>query len=386
MHNAERYLTRWQEAGLIDDSTAATIRTYEDTNAKPSGRQWQVLAALILGSILLGAGVLLFVAAHWDRVSPLSRMMLVLLMLTFFHGVGILLRERFTGLATAMHAVGTVAAGAAIALVGQIFNMQEHWPSAVLLWALCAVAGWYLLRDPFQQALTLLLAPAWIVSEWVERTSAYGGSSVYIARVVMVIGSVYLVAFLRSRKGAVFGILFGVGALLLSISVEVLTAGWQTFGYSEHWGFVPLSYRLAAVGIIALAILLGSVIERQSIVPSLVAAGLAWALPWTQTTIADGSGERQWTHSEPSVLAYVLVAAAAVFLVGWGVRMSAKALVNYGMVAFAITVFWFYFSSVMDKLGRSFGLIMLGVLFLAGGWALEHTRRRLVSGMAGGVA
>jgi uncharacterized membrane protein len=80
-----------------------------------------------------------------------------------------------------------------------------------------------------------------------------------------------------------------------------------------------------------------------------------------------------------------MVAAAAVFLVAWGVRTSAKALVNYGMVAFAFTVLWFYFSSVMDKLGRSLGLIMLGVLFLAGGWVLERTRRTLVSSIARGV-
>jgi hypothetical protein len=42
-------------------------------------------------------------------------------------------------------------------------------------------------------------------------------------------------------------------------------------------------------------------------------------------------------------------------------------------------VMWFYFSSVMDKLDRSLGLILLGILFLAGGWALEHTRRRLIA-------
>jgi hypothetical protein len=41
-------------------------------------------------------------------------------------------------------------------------------------------------------------------------------------------------------------------------------------------------------------------------------------------------------------------------------------------------VMWFYFSSIMDKLGRSLGLIMLGVLFLAGGWLLEKMRRKLV--------
>ena len=113
---------------------------------------------------------------------------------------------------------------------------------------------------------------------------------------------------------------------------------------------------------------------------------MAWALPWLQTSVTDSSGARPWTHIEPGLLAYVLVAGAAVFLVWWGVRSSVKALVNYGMVAFAMTVFWFYFSSVMDKLDRSLGLIVLGVLFLGGGWALEQTRRRLVSSIPGGVA
>ena len=74
--NGERRKTsaRWQSAGLLDESTAAAIRAYETKQAKPQGPQWQVLLALILGGILLGAGVLLFVAANWDKVSPATRL------------------------------------------------------------------------------------------------------------------------------------------------------------------------------------------------------------------------------------------------------------------------------------------------------------------------
>ncbi len=36
----------------------------------------------------------------------------------------------------------------------------------------------------------------------------------------------------------------------------------------------------------------------------------------------------------------------------------------------------------MNELNRSLGLIGLGVLFLAGGWALEKMRRRILARMA----
>jgi hypothetical protein len=57
------------------------------------------------------------------------------------------------------------------------------------------------------------------------------------------------------------------------------------------------------------------------------------------------------------------------------------------MAGFAITILVFYFSNVMDKLGRSASLIILGVVFLAGAWYWEKLRRKLVARVrAGGVA
>jgi uncharacterized membrane protein len=386
MQDSESWLARWQGAGLLNDATAAAIRAYEQTHAKPSSRRWQVFVALILGALLLGAGVLLFVAAHWDGVSPVARMLLVLAMLCFFHALGLLSRVRFAGFATAMHAVGTISAGAAIALVGQIFNMQEHWPSAVMLWALCAAFGWALLRDQFQESLTLLLVPAWIASEWIDRANDYGGATTYLARLLAVVGAVYLTGFLHSRRRAVFFILFSVGALVLPITVFILSQGWSDVGYGRRLpDFLPLGYRVSAVLLELLAIAAGWFFDRKRWAPALVVAGVVWTLPWAQTIVAENAAGRTWSHSEPNLLAYALVAATGVFFVWWGIRTLAKPLVNYGMVVFALTVMWFYFSSVMDKLDRSLGLIGLGIVFLAGGWVLEYTRRRIVAGMETGA-
>jgi hypothetical protein len=208
-------------------------------------------------------------------------------------------------------------------------------------------------------------------------------TTTYLARLLAVIGVVYLTGFLHTRRRAVFYILFAAGAVLLPYTVAMLSMGWSDVGSR---GFLPLSYRVTAIVLVLLAMAGGWWLERKTVPAVLVVAGAAWILPWAHTHFVEKIRGGTVYHNEPNTLAYALVAATAVFFVWWGVRDLAKPLVNYGMVTFALTVMWFYFSSVMDKLDRSLGLIVLGVLFLAGGWALELTRRRIVAGMETGGA
>jgi uncharacterized membrane protein len=378
----QQQLTRWVSAGLIDAPTAERIRAFEQADEKPSGARWQVLIAVILGGILLGAGVLLFVAAHWDEVSPNQRLALVVAMLAILHLGAIFTTEKFPAMATALHGVGTIAAGAAIAMVGQIFNMQEHWPAAILLWALCAAAGWWGLRDQFQQICFMLLAPAWLISEWTYRASVYAGQDVYLERMIAMVAIVYLTAFLHSRKQVVFGVLFAVSAIALIVTTGVLADGWSDYSWRVH-AALPFRFRLGAFALMLLMLGVGWLWERRSVIPGLLILVMVFALPWLRTTLRDHNEftNQVYTHDGPSLLAYALVAIVAILLAAWGVREASRAIVNYGILVFALTVGWFYFSSLMDKLGRSLGLIGLGVVFLLGGWLLERVRRNLLSKM-----
>jgi uncharacterized membrane protein len=399
MPDIEGLLSRWQSAGVLEADAANRIRAWEaeqkhrseSSAAAPvqpvqvTGIRWQGVVALVLGGILLGTGVILFVSAHWDELSRGGRFALVLAMVTVFHLGGALVRDRYRGLSTALHAVGTVSTGAAIALVGQIFNIEEHWPAAILLWAIAALAGWALLHDEAQQTLTLLLFPAWIFCEFEYYSEPHIGQGVYLGRFLFVWAILYLTFFLGSRRKVAQGILITAGAITAVSGTFLMLEGWHSWSATQT--FIPFSTRFWGWAAIAgLPLVVAAFKGHRGLIPPTAAIALAIALPWAQRVWIETYDSRNgkqysFTRTEPSLLAYALVAAFAVFLIYWGVRQATRALVNLGIVYFGLAVGWFYFSNIFDKVGRSLGLIGLGVLFLAGGWALEKMRRRLLARM-----
>ena len=369
-------LQRWIDAGLLDAATADRIRQFESRREQPSGLRWQVLLALIFGAILLSAGIALFVAAHWDQLSPISRFAVVIGTLLVIHVVAILVRDRFNWLAIVLHGVGTMACGAAVALVGQIFNIQEHWPAGILLWALCALAGWALLGDEVQQTIALLLLPAWIICEWIARTDGYRGSELMSIRMIAVIAAVYLTAFLGSRRKLAARILFAAGAITLAIVIM----GLLNFYTWHDWTTTPsppLHLVVFGWGVIVATLLFAWRLKPDALISAAAVLAVAMLLPHCFIEQASIYGS-YYGSPKPSLFAYLIVAGLACFFSWWGIRERSKALINYGVVTFALTVLWFYFSNFMDKLNRSLGLIVLGILFLGGGWALEKLRRRMV--------
>jgi hypothetical protein len=384
MADLDALLNRWQKAGVLDAEAARRIRAFELELTRPAGLRWQGMVALILGAIALACGVVLFVSAHWDDIGPGLRFALVVAMVAVFHLGGAWAREHFHGLSTALHAVGTVSTGAAIALVGQIFNIQEHWPAAILLWAIAAAAGWILLQDEAQQILTLLLFPAWILSELIFAVDRHIGDDVYPGRFLIVWAVLYLTIFLGSKRKIAQGVLFAASAIAALVGIVILMEGWRSSGQQTFlsfgtrvWGWVDIAVLPLCIALIRL---------RKSLVPVAVAIAFSIPLPWCQRVWTEsydygGGNHGSLVRNEPNLAAHALVAAFAVFIVWWGVRQASKALVNLGIVGFAIAVGWFYFSDIYDKGHRALGLIGLGILFLAGGWALEKARRRLIDRM-----
>src|SRR5690349_20391324 len=110
MADLERQLDRWVEARLIDRLAAGRIRDFERTAPKERLR-WPAILAIGFGTLMLCAGILLFVAAHWDEISPAQRFILVLGLVAVFHVAAGLLSSKVPTMGVALHFAGTVCLG-----------------------------------------------------------------------------------------------------------------------------------------------------------------------------------------------------------------------------------------------------------------------------------
>jgi uncharacterized membrane protein len=362
-------LDAWREAGLIDGQTAGRILEYERRPGRPLRSRWPVILTLTLGALLVGAGVLLFVSAHWDALSPIARMALVVALVAGFHVAGASLGSRSPAMSSTMHALGTLALGAGIALTGQIFNMAEHWPSAVLLWAIGAAAGYLLLRDWPQFALLSLLAPAWIASEWLVRywQDARGPANPFL----LLLALVYLSAPRAGRFQDERSTLCVIGSLAVlplgMITAILLLAPWRATARPVETPVLPW------------------------VLAFLLPLGVGWVLrgkdAWVNAVAAVWVGLLALAALNQLTLSvHALCALGSAGLIAWGLLEARGERVNLGVAGFALTVLFFYFSTLMDKLGRSVALIALGILVLAGGWVLERGRRRWIARIRGGRA
>jgi hypothetical protein len=270
-------------------------------------------------------------------------------------------------------------------VVGEIFNLDFHGANAAFLWALAALAGWMLLRDQAQQTLALLLVPGWIFCELGGRTGGHIGDGAYMGRLAFVWGILYITFFLSSRRKAVEGILFGAGVVAAIAGILEMLSSWASF--SADQSFIPFGTRVWCwVAIAAVPLLIAACHGHKGLIPIAAAIAFCEALPWCYSTWIDTYSYRSGPmmghiETRPNLAAHALVAAFAVFLCWWGVKMASRAQVNVGIVGFAAAVAWFYFSDIYSDKYRAVGLIGLGVLFLAGGWALEVARRRILAGM-----
>ena len=160
--NVKSDIERWVSGGLIDRVTAGRLIADVERRAGRGLSFGSVLA--IMAAVLVGAAVLLFVAANWEEIPRLARAgALFCLILAGYVGGAVLKARGNAGFGEALYLVGCAAFGGSIALIGQMYHITGDERQAVLVWCAGTMLAAGLLRSPALTNAAVVLAVAWLV-------------------------------------------------------------------------------------------------------------------------------------------------------------------------------------------------------------------------------
>ena len=154
----------WQQEGIISEEASAqlTQRYQLDDIQKESSR---LLAAVLftLGGLLLGGGVITFVAANWEEIPTFAKVVMLFATLLAFHLTGYWLwfHKGLTRIGHALIFTGCLVFGANIGLMAQIFHVSGKWYGAFLAWSVGSLIMAYAVRSWLIGILSLATATIW---------------------------------------------------------------------------------------------------------------------------------------------------------------------------------------------------------------------------------
>jgi uncharacterized membrane protein len=162
----KREIPAWTEQGILAEDSAGRLRSlYElDDLGKESSRLLSA-ALFTLGSLMVGGGVISFVAAHWDEISRGPKVVLLFAALLVFHTAGYWLRYRsaWPRLGHALIFCGCLVFGANIGLLAQAYQVSGSWYGTFGVWALGSLAMAWAARSWITGLLVIVTSFTWFV-------------------------------------------------------------------------------------------------------------------------------------------------------------------------------------------------------------------------------
>jgi hypothetical protein len=431
MASADRSGIRWLLSelpdlvakGVLGQETADAIRQHY--SSQPSGelRRIGFILSAILGSFLVGAGIVLLVAHNWDFLSRPVRCGIAFTPLVVSQALAIFVLLRRNGSAAWREpaAILNVAAiGTAIALVSQTYQIQGDFARFILVWMILALPVVYLFQTSVGLSAYFVGAAVWVFSS--KHGDFFGAhpNDLWAWPLLFLGLPAFVDVFRQNRNG--YGTLLATTTLAIACAFSLGQTdeiGAQSFwrcSFAAYWSLVYLVGAVAFfgwrpkrfhpfvaigwIGILSLAVFLSFRDEWrnrqwQSAVdfvprhyPDLLAFGIQAV--WIAATLLF-AGYALWKRREsnlvpaaltpiviiawliakqagdglvPSLLINFFMLALGVYTLLRGVRSERVVEANLGMVVIAVLATARFFDTDLEFVVRGIAFILIGLGFL----------------------
>ena len=159
-------LPAWVRRGVIEPQQARKLELmYELKELEGESAKLFSRAIMAFGALLLGGGVMAFVAANWEELPKFLKVIMLFAALLGFHGAGFWLWQKrdHERLGRSLIFAGCLVFGANIGLLAQIFNIQGDTYRGFGAWAVGTIAMAWAIRSASSALLALVLSLTWYV-------------------------------------------------------------------------------------------------------------------------------------------------------------------------------------------------------------------------------
>lgn len=228
----------WQDEKLIDDKQAEVLRqryVLAETALGGSPTHSKLIRILtILGVLLIGAGIIIFFAANWEKMSNSLKLGTIFVSLIGSYFLGYYWRYKrgnYPTLGASLIFLGAIIFGAGILLISQIYHLGGKLPDAIMFWGIgTLLMAWVSGLIPIV-ALSSILFTAWELlyySEFANPAYFY----------LLFIGLTFILSYrYTSKLVTVFNIL-GIGIWLISVTENILNKYASVSDFPHSYYFI----------------------------------------------------------------------------------------------------------------------------------------------------
>jgi uncharacterized membrane protein len=299
---------------------------------------------LYVGSVLIGAGVLSFVASNWAEIGKLAKFLLILGLFASCSFAGYKLENHFPKTARSFYYLGVLVYGAGIFLIGQMFHFGGDFQEAFLWWSLGILPLSWVLRDKW-----ILLASSLLILIYMTHEPFLLGQSIPFW-ILLWIAAIY---FLNEKIGFSPATAFVNGLLQLALLASLLN--YFLDGMNDTGYIYGLLYLVIGIGLVLAKKRLR---EVYVFLGHLVHGGAALFLSFGES----------WPAANLYIPFSILYILFLLFLIKKGSLFS--------IIILCALIFRFYLDITFDFLPKSLVFVIGGLLLLGFGFYFERQRKK----------
>jgi uncharacterized membrane protein len=416
----------WAREGLVSGEQEARLRA---RYPEPVAQKWALVITGVIGSLLVGLGIILLLAYNWsDLTRPLRAVIAYLPLLGALGVCGwiVFANKTGTGLREGAGTFLALAVGASVALVAQTYQLGGTFRVFTLAWMLLILPSVYILDAAMPGLIYLFGITGWAIGQrcydgnpygfWLllaglvpyliwnrvrDRDSVKGVWLLWGLMLAVLVGvatgmrgdepvlwfSLYAALFSAclladelwgARNLTLWGrplALLGGGGLGIMVFLYSFVWFWKDMErhYAYYWGKAGIlsDLVLASLALVLAVVLL--VVSFRRIRSG--ALRLAAVFPLVAAGLVALNTALDGMELIPAVLMNAYAFALGILIVVQAVREAKLGLMNLGLLLLAALLIARFFDADMSILGRGLAFIVLGLAFLGANGLMIRRRR-----------